>query len=157
MESNLPVCSEIRLAIIGLGYVGLPLAVEFGKKRSVVGFDINKGRIAELAEGTDSTQEVSPLDLSEARFLRFSSQVEAIRGQVEVHDPWVSEVEALRENGINLTLNPDLGSYNAVILPVAHHEFRNMGAKAVRDLGKPSAVIYDLKYVLSQSESDLRL
>ena len=45
----------VRLAVIGLGYVGLPLAVEFGKKRDVVGFDINTARIAALAVGQDST------------------------------------------------------------------------------------------------------
>ena len=51
------------LAIIGLGYVGLPLAVEFGKHRPVVGFDINPARIAELQAGRDSTREVTPEDL----------------------------------------------------------------------------------------------
>ena len=50
---------ETRLAIIGLGYVGLPLAAEFGKKIEVVGFDINKTRIAELESGNDNTLETS--------------------------------------------------------------------------------------------------
>lgn len=60
------------LAIIGLGYVGLPLAVEFGKRRPVIGFDINAGRIAELASGHDRTLEVSAEELAEASHLRFS-------------------------------------------------------------------------------------
>ncbi|MFG1489714.1 Vi polysaccharide biosynthesis UDP-N-acetylglucosamine C-6 dehydrogenase TviB, partial [Oceanospirillum sp. HFRX-1_2] len=51
--------SEARIAVIGLGYVGLPLAVEFGKTRQVVGFDINEKRIAELRDGHDFTLEVS--------------------------------------------------------------------------------------------------
>ena len=63
----------VRLAVIGLGYVGLPLAVEFGKKRDVVGFDINTARIAALAVGQDSTLECSPEELAEAYHLRFST------------------------------------------------------------------------------------
>ena len=58
---------DINLAIIGLGYVGLPLAVEFGKKRAVVGFDINQPRIAALQAGHDSTLEVSDAEMAEAR------------------------------------------------------------------------------------------
>jgi UDP-N-acetyl-D-galactosamine dehydrogenase len=64
--------STQALAVIGLGYVGLPLAVEFGKVRPVLGFDINAARIAELRRGADSTLEVSPADLAAARSLRFS-------------------------------------------------------------------------------------
>lgn len=64
---------DIRIAIIGLGYVGLPLAVEFGKKRPVLGFDINQARIAELQGGQDHTLEVSPEELREAAHLRFSA------------------------------------------------------------------------------------
>ena len=66
---------DIKLAIVGLGYVGLPLAVEFGKCRSVVGFDISKSRIEALKEGHDSTLEVSDDELLSAKFLGFSSDV----------------------------------------------------------------------------------
>lgn len=62
-----------KIAVIGLGYVGLPLAVEFGKVRPVLGFDINAARIAELRGGKDSTLEVSPEDLSAAPYLDYSS------------------------------------------------------------------------------------
>ena len=65
--------SDIKLAIIGLGYVGLPLAVEFGKKRPVLGFDINVARISELQSGQDSTLEVTPAELIEAKQLSYSS------------------------------------------------------------------------------------
>lgn len=61
-----------KIAIIGLGYVGLPLAVEFGKARSTLGFDINASRIDELREGKDNTLEVSEEDLAGARQLVFS-------------------------------------------------------------------------------------
>lgn len=63
----------IKLAIIGLGYVGLPLAVEFGKHRSVVGFDINSSRIAALKEGHDATLEVSDIELSQAVHLSYTA------------------------------------------------------------------------------------
>ena len=65
--------SDKTLAIIGLGYVGLPLAVEFGKKRPVIGFDINPKRVAELKSGEDHTLECSHGELNEARHLRYSS------------------------------------------------------------------------------------
>lgn len=64
-----------KIAIVGLGYVGLPLAVEFGKNRKVIGFDINQARIAELRSGQDSTLEVSPEELKTASELSFSSDL----------------------------------------------------------------------------------
>lgn len=68
-----------KIAIIGLGYVGLPLAVEFGKMRPVLGFDINEGRIAELRSGTDSTLEVTDADLIAATQLQYSSDSAKLR------------------------------------------------------------------------------
>jgi UDP-N-acetyl-D-galactosamine dehydrogenase len=62
-----------KIAIIGLGYVGLPLAVEFGRKQSVLGFDINAARINELIQGKDSTLEVTANDLISATHLLFSN------------------------------------------------------------------------------------
>lgn len=68
----------IKLAVIGLGYVGLPLAVEFGKTRSVVGFDINTTRIEALRAGTDSTLEVDDDELKSATHLSFSTNLDDI-------------------------------------------------------------------------------
>ncbi len=70
---------QIKIAIIGLGYVGLPLAVEFGKKYPTLGFDINQARIAELQRGEDHTLEVSPAELAEATQLRYSADIAALR------------------------------------------------------------------------------
>jgi UDP-N-acetyl-D-galactosamine dehydrogenase len=64
-----------KIAVIGLGYVGLPLAVEFGKVRPVVGFDINVVRIAELDAGKDSTLEVTTEDLRVARYIEYTSDI----------------------------------------------------------------------------------
>lgn len=70
---------EVKIAIIGLGYVGLPLAVEFGKSRQVVGFDVNKKRILELKNGVDVNLETTEEELREARYLKFTSEIEKIK------------------------------------------------------------------------------
>ncbi|MDN7131520.1 Vi polysaccharide biosynthesis UDP-N-acetylglucosamine C-6 dehydrogenase TviB [Halomonas sp. MC140] len=70
---------NIRLGVIGLGYVGLPLAVEFGKVLPTVGFDINARRIAELRDGVDHTLEVEPDLLAKSTQLSFESDIEALR------------------------------------------------------------------------------
>ncbi|MCA9191825.1 MAG: Vi polysaccharide biosynthesis UDP-N-acetylglucosamine C-6 dehydrogenase TviB [Planctomycetales bacterium] len=70
---------EKKIAIIGLGYVGLPLAVEFGKKYPTTGFDISENRIKELAEGKDSTLEVTAEELGSSCHLRFSCELEDLR------------------------------------------------------------------------------
>jgi UDP-N-acetyl-D-galactosamine dehydrogenase len=72
---NLDAC---KLAVIGLGYVGLPLAVEFGKRRSVVGFDINAQRIAALRDGIDHTRETDTAELAGAKWLRFTDDPAAL-------------------------------------------------------------------------------
>lgn len=69
---------DVKLAVVGLGYVGLPLAVEFGKKRPVLGFDINPQRIAELRDGKDHTLEVEPQELAQASQLVFSHEAESL-------------------------------------------------------------------------------
>ena len=65
--------ADIKLAVVGLGYVGLPLAVEFGRKKKTLGFDINDQRIRELSLGLDKTKEVSTENLKESINLKFSS------------------------------------------------------------------------------------
>ncbi len=70
--------TQKRVAVIGLGYVGLPLAVEFAKVRPVIGFDINGDRISELTAGRDSTLEVEPEELTAAENLAFTSQTEEL-------------------------------------------------------------------------------
>ncbi len=71
--------SNITIAVIGLGYVGLPLAVEFGKKYEVIGFDIKASRIQELQQGIDHTLEISAAQFQESKRLRFTSSIDEIR------------------------------------------------------------------------------
>lgn len=66
---------QVRIAVVGLGYVGLPLAVEFGKKMPVIGFDINRARIDELKNGNDHTLEVDAAELASATGLRFTTEL----------------------------------------------------------------------------------
>lgn len=66
----------MKIAIIGLGYVGLPLAVEFGKQYEVIGFDINQSRIEELKKGNDRTLEVTADELAHAKYLSFSHKTD---------------------------------------------------------------------------------
>jgi UDP-N-acetyl-D-galactosamine dehydrogenase len=70
---------EKYIAIIGLGYVGLPLAVEFSKKRKVIGFDINQSRINDLEDGVDSTLETTSQELKDAIHLSYTSNLEKIK------------------------------------------------------------------------------
>ncbi|MGV0986673.1 MAG: Vi polysaccharide biosynthesis UDP-N-acetylglucosamine C-6 dehydrogenase TviB [Limnohabitans sp.] len=71
--------NQATLAIVGLGYVGLPLAVEFGKRRDTIGFDINQARINELQQGQDHTLECSPEELKTAGHLRYSANTQDLQ------------------------------------------------------------------------------
>ena len=71
---------NLRIAVIGLGYVGLPLAIEFGKQFSTAGFDIKPGRIAEIRDGRDSTREVSPEEFDAADQLTVTSDTSDLAG-----------------------------------------------------------------------------
>ncbi len=73
------ITDDSTIAIIGLGYVGLPLAVEFGKHRKTIGFDINAPRIAELKSGHDRTREVEPVELAKVKQLTYTADLAEIR------------------------------------------------------------------------------
>ena len=75
----LPDYKSAPIAVIGFGYVGLPLAVEFGKVREVIGFDVNERRIKALQRGKDTTRDVDPDELQMARHLAFSSDTRDLR------------------------------------------------------------------------------
>ena len=68
-----------KLAVIGLGYVGLPLAVEFGKKFEVIGFDVNKNRVDQIKKNEDTNLEISKKDFSESVHLNFSNIIDDIK------------------------------------------------------------------------------
>lgn len=96
-------------------------------------------------------------DLRNTRVIDIVRELKDYNCQVDVCDPWVSAEEAQHEYGIMPIAKPQSGVYDAIILAVAHQQFKEMGGESIRALGKTGAVLYDLKYVLTISESDLRL
>lgn len=96
-------------------------------------------------------------DLRNTRIVDIVSELRDYNVDVDVYDPWVDPDEAVHEYGLTPVAKPGEGKYDAVILAVAHNQFKALGAEGIRKLGKPQHVLYDLKYVLSPAESDLRL
>jgi UDP-N-acetyl-D-glucosamine/UDP-N-acetyl-D-galactosamine dehydrogenase len=77
--------------------------------------------------------------------------------RVDVHDPWVDPEEAHHEYGIAMVAKPEKGSYDAIVVAVAHKQFVALGPKEIRAFGSPNVVIYDIKHVLPKNDSDGRL
>jgi UDP-N-acetyl-D-glucosamine/UDP-N-acetyl-D-galactosamine dehydrogenase len=96
-------------------------------------------------------------DLRNTRVVDIVRELGAYDIQADVHDPWVDAEEARQEHGIELVSQPEPGSYDAILLAVAHRQFRDMGPSAVRALGKSNHVLFDLKYIFPTEASDLRL
>jgi len=96
-------------------------------------------------------------DLRNTRVVDIVRELTDYDVQADVYDPWVSIEEAQHEYGITPVRQPEAGTYDAIIVAVAHEQFKAMGAAAFRALGKPEHVLFDLKYVLAAAESDLRL
>jgi UDP-N-acetyl-D-galactosamine dehydrogenase len=96
-------------------------------------------------------------DLRNTRVVDIVAELKDYNCNVDVYDPWVTVVEAQHEYGITPISQPNPNSYDAVILAVAHHQFKTLGAAGIRKLGKINHVLYDLKYVLLSDEADLRL
>ena len=86
--------------------------------------------------------------------------VHALRGyntEVDVFDPWVDATEAKHEYGLELHDAPAAGSYDGIVVAVGHRQFAALGSAGIRAFGKPSSVLYDVKYVLPRNEVDGRL
>lgn len=96
-------------------------------------------------------------DLRNTRVVDIIRELQDFNLTVEVHDPWANPEEALAEYGLSLLLEPVAGQYDAIILAVAHRQFRTLSIEQIRALGKPGAVIYDVKYLLPREASDGRL
>jgi len=101
-------------------------------------------------------KEDSP-DLRNTRVVDIIEELKEHDIQVDVLDPWVNAKGAEAECGVTLVSDAETGVYDAMVLAVAHHQFKEMGGQAIRAFGKSSHVLYDLKYVLSADETDIRL
>ncbi|MCU7995616.1 Vi polysaccharide biosynthesis UDP-N-acetylglucosamine C-6 dehydrogenase TviB [Shewanella glacialipiscicola] len=96
-------------------------------------------------------------DLRNTKVVDIVRELKEYNINVDIVDPWCESREAEHEYGLSVCQQPKAGQYDAVILAVAHSEFRAMGAEAIRALGKPEHVLYDLKYVLNKESVDMRL
>lgn len=96
-------------------------------------------------------------DLRNTRVVDIISELKDYNCKVDVYDPWVNADEAQKEYGVTPINVPSTETYDAIVLAVAHNEFKEMGAARIRKLGKPDSVLYDLKYLIGATESDVRL
>lgn len=96
-------------------------------------------------------------DLRNSKVLDIFTELQEYGAQVQSYDPWMDSAEARKQYNISAICELVPDSYDAIVLAVAHDEFKLMGEAAIRALGKRTHVLYDLKYILTADESDLRL
>ena len=96
-------------------------------------------------------------DLRNTRIVDIVKELGEYNIQADVFDPWVDVAEAQHEYGLTPIAKPEQGAYDAIIVGVAHEQFKAMGAEGIRALGKKEHVVYDLKYVMPRDAADLRL
>lgn len=96
-------------------------------------------------------------DWRNTRVIDIVKELGEYNATVDVYDPWISADETEREYNVRPIVTPEQGSYDAIIVAVAHQQFVEMGEAAIRALGKPNHVLYDIKHILPQNQSDLRL
>lgn len=96
-------------------------------------------------------------DLRNTRVIDVIRTLQSYSMVVDVHDPWVDQRDALDNLGITLTTKPDIGNYDVIFIAVGHNQFIEMGACGIRKYGKPNHILYDLKSIFSEEDSDMRL
>jgi UDP-N-acetyl-D-galactosamine dehydrogenase len=96
-------------------------------------------------------------DIRNTKIIDMVRELEDVGARVDIHDPWVNPADAREEYGIELVASPEPGAYDAVVLAVAHDEFKSLGAAAVRAFGADPSVVYDIKYLLPADAVDGRL
>ena len=96
-------------------------------------------------------------DIRNTRVVDVVQELSGFHCNIEVYDPWIDKEESIREYGITPVEQPKPGKYDAVIIAVAHHQFKAMGITAIRALGKKNHVLYDIKYILPAEKVDGRL
>jgi len=101
-------------------------------------------------------KENSP-DLRNTRVVDSIEEFNEFNCNVDVYDPWVDKEEAVREYNIKPISYPEQGKYDAILLAVAHNEFKELLLEEIKDFGKENCVLYDIKYLLNASEVDGRL
>jgi UDP-N-acetyl-D-galactosamine dehydrogenase len=96
-------------------------------------------------------------DLRNTRVIDVIEELRSYQAVVDVWDPWIAPADARAEYGLELVEAPDAGAYDAIVLAVAHRQFVETGLPAIRALGRPGAIVYDVKGIGAPGEADLRL
>ncbi|MDZ4297757.1 MAG: UDP binding domain-containing protein, partial [Moraxellaceae bacterium] len=96
-------------------------------------------------------------DLRNTKVIDIVRELAEYNIEVDVYDPWVDNTEAEHEYNITPVTEPTMQGYDGIILAVAHEQFKQLGARNIRKFGKHEHILYDLKYLMTPSESDLRL
>lgn len=96
-------------------------------------------------------------DIRNTKIVDIVTELKDFNMQVDIYDPWADAEETRHEYAIDLVAQPEQGHYDAIILAVAHDQFKAMGSEAIHALGRANHVVYDLKYVLDHAQSDIRL
>jgi UDP-N-acetyl-D-galactosamine dehydrogenase len=96
-------------------------------------------------------------DLRNTRVIDIVSELDGYEAKVDVWDPWIDAAEARSEYGLELIDAPKPGAYDAIVLAVAHRQFAELGADAIRAFGADGAVLFDVKSLLPREAADLRL
>lgn len=96
-------------------------------------------------------------DLRNTRVIDIIKELGTYHANIDVYDPWIDANEAKHEYGITPVKTPDAGKYDAIIIAVAHNQFRELGEAGIRKLARPNHVIFDVKHLLPKSAVDARL
>jgi UDP-N-acetyl-D-galactosamine dehydrogenase len=96
-------------------------------------------------------------DIRNTRVIDIVTELREYNCLVDVHDPWVSAEESRVEYGLELVKEPQPKRYDAIVVAVAHRQFRELGVQGVRRWGRQDHVLYDLKYVFDADQADIRL
>jgi UDP-N-acetyl-D-galactosamine dehydrogenase len=96
-------------------------------------------------------------DIRNTKIIDIVNELQAYEVNVSIIDPWCDPVEAANEYGLIVNKVAEEGVYDALLMAVAHDEFKEMGVNNIRKLGRPKHILYDLKYVLPKDDVDIRL
>ena len=132
-----------RRIILGAGDADVAVVEMRSQVATVIGGGIqNEGQV-ELQRNT--------------RVIDVVRELQSYNLDVDIHDPWANPAAAEREYGVQLIDQPQAGCYDAIVVAVAHRQFRELGSKGIRTFGKPHCVLYDVKHILPARDVDGRL
>lgn len=134
-------------------HMGVHVTQQLIKALLKAGIDPSKARVLVMG----FTFKENCADTRNTRVADIARELTEYSVAADVFDPWVDDAAVQAEYGISPIAAPDTGAYDAIIVAVAHNEFVKMGSDAIRALGKPGAVLYDIKGIFGKAGSDLRL